>query len=59
MSTIKRIVNNQMIINTTKLVITIISLPIITYLIRLYLMFLYKFGIYLGIFLRNLYKFVF
>ena len=59
MSFIKRISNNQNVITIIKIIITIISLPIITYLIRLYLVFLYKFGVYFGIFLRNLYKFVF
>ena len=58
MSIINKITGDIKLVSFLKVFITIISLPIITYLIKLYIGFLYNLGTYIGIFLRNLYEIV-
>ena len=56
MSTIEKIKSNKKVLFIIGIIVTIILLPIVTYLLQLFLMFLYNLGNYLGTFIRLLYN---
>ncbi len=56
MSTIEKIISNKKVLLIIGIIGTIILLPVITYLLQLFLMFLYNSGNYLGTFMRLLYN---
>ena len=58
MSTINKLIGNPKLLLTIKVIITIVLLPVMTYLIKLFLMFTYNLGIHLGTFIRALYNLV-
>ena len=58
MSTINKIISNPLLLLIIKIIMTIILLPVMTYLMKLFLMFNYNLGIYLGSFLRGLYNLI-
>ena len=58
MSTINKIISNPIVLLVAKIIITILSLPVMTYLTKLFLMFTYNLGIYLGMFIRGLYRLI-
>ena len=58
MSAINKIISNKKVLLTIKVILTILLLPIMTYLTKLFLMFTYNLGIYLGMFIRGLYRLI-